>query len=188
MNILDALKNHKPVDLGKFSVEIKFSKDKAVQFSGRFTQDGPSIYANYDAMNLVAGSQDSDEQLAKIKSIMRLVTLIELRLLFFRKLENYSNLFYGLVSPEDKANFICFAESLEFDQFYENEIVIPVESESLEKTKNGYIYKRSHIGSVTDLSHIQEPESDLLIQRKIESTEVILEEKLLGQNFTLQLV
>ncbi|TGL87676.1 hypothetical protein EHQ68_06815 [Leptospira congkakensis] len=188
MNILDALKQHKPRDLGKFSVEIKFTNNKAVKFSGRFTQDGPSIYAHYDAMNLVGGSQDSDEQSAKIKSIMRLVSLIELRLLFFKKLGDYERLFYDSVSQEDKDNFVSFADTLRWDDHYDNDELIPVETESLEKTEDGFIYKRVHIDKVSDLSHIQTLESDLMNQKKIDTTQVILEEKLIGQNFTLQTV
>lgn len=188
MNILEALKSHKPKDLGKFSVEIKFNIDKAVKFSGRFTQDGPSIYSHYDSMNLVAGSQDSDEQLAKIKSLMRLVSLIELRLLFFKKLGDFESLFYESVSQEDINNFICFSNTLTWDKYYNHDELIPIETESLEKTENGFIYKRVPTGVVSDLSNIQTLEADLIHQKKTESFRVILEQKLLSQNFTLQTV
>lgn len=188
MNILDALKNHKPMDLGKFSVDIKFAKGKAVQFTGRFTKDGPSTYANYDAMNLVAGSQDSDEQLAKIKSLMRLVSLIELRLLYFKKLGDYNNLFYESVREEDIQNFISFSGTLNWNDHYDHEELIPIETESLEKTDNGFIYKRVPAGVVSDLSNIQTLEADLINQKKFESFRVILEQKILSQNFTLQAV
>ncbi|EJP16636.1 hypothetical protein [Leptospira interrogans] len=187
MNIIEAIRNHKPIDLGKFSVEIKLADGKFVKFSGRFTQDGPSIYAHYDAMNLVGGSQDSDEQSAKIKAVMRLVSLIELRLLFFKKLGDYERLFYDSVSQEDKDNFISFAKTLQWGNYYDDDELVPVETESLEKTESGFIYKRIHVGTVSDLSNIQEFEADL-ISRKVDTTQVILEKKLIGQNFTLQTV
>ncbi|MCR8640778.1 hypothetical protein BEN44_19680 [Leptospira interrogans serovar Ricardi] len=188
MKIIEAIRNHKPIDLGQFSVEIKLSGNKSVKFSGRFTQDGPSIYAHYDSMNLVGGSQDSEEQSTKIKAVMRLVSLIELRLLFFKKLGDYERLFYDFVSQEDKDNFIFFAETLDWNDYYDNDELIPVETESLEKTESGFIYKRVCIGTVSDLSHIQEFETDLINQKKIDTTQVFLEEKLIGQNFTLQMV
>ena len=69
MNILEALDEvAEPEKAEEFVVTLKRTQQASyLEFQGYFSYSNASWYAHYDPMALVAGSQTSDPELAKIK-------------------------------------------------------------------------------------------------------------------------
>jgi len=160
MNLLEAIKNHKKqvIKKGNFNLIIKDQNgDKISEFSGYFTKSGQSIYAHNKNFGLVAGSQTKDENEAKIKAIMRLVQMIAINVL-------HSNTEQLLKSSDTNLiNFIKFVNKSGFIQLINDDSNIPVYTEQLKETENGYNYLFRRLkNTVTDLKYLQRTEYDSL--------------------------
>lgn len=153
-NLSLAISEYSPVIVGEFSVKVYYTRQNFYEFKGEFTKAGKSLYSSFIEMNLIAGSQDSDQERAKIKSIMRLLNLIDQRIRFFKEEGDFTNLFVGNISDEIKNTFDSYIEFIKEDDFFKNEIQIPVFSEELHKTDNSYTYIRSFQKSIEDLDTI----------------------------------
>ena len=161
MNILEAINNHKSDYKGDFCLIIK-GKDgsKISEISGYFTKSGQSIYAHNQTLGLVAGSQAKNESEAMIKAIMRLVQMIAINIL-------HSNTEQQSQADDNLKEFIEFVKKGDFIQL-NDDLNIPVYTEQLEKTEDGYNYLLRRLkNSVTDLENIQEAKYDLLAENEV---------------------
>ena len=157
-SLLEAVNNFQETELEEFQVE--FTRDGVcLVIDGHFTQSGESIYANFNDMNLCAGSQDSNKDYAKVKSIVRLIEKIESRILFYKTRGDFKGL---LLENEDTklSSLIEYSKKLE-SKHQDGEI--PVYVEKFKEQGNGwYIYTTKRRSSVKDLSSIQESQMDTL--------------------------
>lgn len=154
MSLLKAIREYSPDTIGQFSVKVYYADQKFYTFKGEFTKAGKSLYSSFREMNLIAGSQDSNLERAKIKSIMRLLNLIDLRIRFFKKENDFTNLFFESISDDIRSTFTPYIEFLKEDEYYESESDIPVFSEELRKTGDSYTYIRTFQKTVENLNTI----------------------------------
>lgn len=160
MNILEALDEvAEPEKAEEFVVTLKRTQQASyLEFQGYFSYSNASWYAHYDPMALVAGSQTSDPELAKIKALFRLVIMIEHRLNTYKADGNeYRGLFEEPVPDEVKKRFINYAEIRESDLTDNAESPkIPVFSENFHRTGDGiYEIRFSKRGDVDDIAEMQ---------------------------------
>ncbi|MDH5681132.1 MAG: hypothetical protein OEZ36_06080 [Spirochaetota bacterium] len=151
---LDALNKYKAKEKVKEKRTVVLNNE--LEFEVYFTKNANSIYAHYDPMNLIAGSQTKDEKEAKIKAVMRLVQMIEIRLDSYKKDGSFNKLFVEEVEPKTKEKFIDYAMKSDLSFPYENsKKKIPVFDEEFSVSGNEYKFGLTLKGYVTNLKTIQ---------------------------------
>ena len=162
MSVLQAFEQiPDPVRGEGFVVTVqRTQQDASLEFEGYFSRSEASTYANFDPMMLVAGSQDPDPEMARVKALFRLVTMIELRLNAYKSDESdYRGLFEEEVSSEIWERFTGYAKK-RFSDLNEkaNSQLIPVYSENFSREKEGVFeirfQQRSAVRNIAELQKI----------------------------------
>lgn len=189
MNFLQVIRDYSPTKLGEFKVKVIYKDEKYFIFDGEFTRDGKSLYSSFPGMNLIAGSQDEDPERAKIKSIMRLLSLLDQRLRYFKSINETSNLFFKDVDSETKNSILeYYTNFLKKHTHDSSEHKIPVFCEELIREGNRYKYSRNYQTEIEDLNNISAQFSDLAKSKisGIEKYDVTVEENITQQSYNIQ--
>ncbi|TGM88277.1 hypothetical protein [Leptospira bouyouniensis] len=186
---MQVIRDYSPTKLGEFKVKVIYKDEKYFIFDGEFTRDGKSLYSSFPGMNLIAGSQDEDPERAKIKSIMRLLSLLDQRLRYFKSINETSNLFFKDVDSETKNSILeYYTNFLKKHTHDSSEHKIPVFCEELIREGNRYKYSRNYQTEIEDLNNISAQFSDLAKSKisGIEKYDVTVEENITQQSYNIQ--
>jgi len=183
MDLLTALNSFTETRLSEFSINIQYNSNKQLNIKGDFTKSGESIYANYKLMDLAAGSQEPDERKAKIKALIRLVQLIQVKLIKNRV--NVEKAFINEVGPKTLFEFQEYLNSLSEEDVKEN---IPVYNEKLVEENGHLFYTITYSGdAVTNLAHIQEGKYETLSGiQKSKSFEITEEDSIGSKKYSVK--
>ena len=173
MDLITAIKEHQSDYKGQFHLIINDQdKSQIIDFNGYFTKSGQSIYAHYDDLGLVAGSQSKNENEAMMKSIMRLIQMITIKISRTTSKSDFK------VSADKLLKFQEFIKRSGLVELDESKTDIPVYSELFENTENGHRYSLKKLRStVSNLKDIQESKHELLNENNSNQIINILTEK-----------
>ena len=123
-------------------------------FSVTISKENDVVYAEYKKLDIVASSKKENETEAQITAILRLINLMEIKLIKHIQLNACNDLFLK-VDDTEKEEIKGYCKLLEQEA---NDISeeIPIYSETIEKkTKNTYYYYFKQTGTCSDVSQVQ---------------------------------
>ena len=129
---------------------FKTPDKNVLEFECYFTKAGSSIYAHFDKLTLVAGSQAENEKEAVFKATMRLLQLISLKLLHSSPKQILKE------TGVDLTEFNKFLKKSKFVQLNKSKTKIPIYEEHLEVKDDTYTYSFINTKkTINDLKDIQ---------------------------------